>query len=146
MGWNTSLDEVPEGQILEDEDGITSEVAPEENDSSSSSSSSSDEDDEDVGENLEAGKLPDKEDSESPNCDRWERQGYCLARVHNVPRDTRYCPSVDKDTFPFGWTIENLDVRRTTITNGKENADGKRGYDMDYWCGLKELDEVPHYQ
>ncbi len=64
-----------------------------------------------------------------------------MARVRNVPRDTRYCPSVDKDTIPFGWTIKNLDVRRTTITNGQENADGKRGYDMDYWCGLKELDE-----
>ncbi len=33
-----SLDAIPEGQILEDEDGITSEVAPEDDDLSSSSS------------------------------------------------------------------------------------------------------------
>ena len=137
-----SLDEVPEGQILEDEDGITSETAPEENESSSSDENS---DDDDVGEDLEVEASPDKEDSESPNYDRWERQCYCLARVHNVPRNTRYCPSVDKDAVPFGWTLGNPDVRRTTITNSKDNADGKRGYDMDYWRGLKELYEIPHY-
>ena len=92
-----SLDEVPEGQILEDEDGIASEVEPEESDSSSSSS---DEDDVDVGENLEGEvKFPDKDDSEDPICDRWERSGYCLARVHNVPRDTRYCLSLTRTPY-----------------------------------------------
>ncbi len=93
-----SLDEVLEAQILEDEDGIASEIAPEENESPSSEEDSNDDD---VGEDLEVEASPDKSGSENPNCDRWERQGLHLARVHNVPRDTRYCPSVDKDTIPF---------------------------------------------
>ena len=41
----------------------------------------------------------------------------------------------------MGWALENLDVQRATITNGREQADGKRNYALDHWCGLKELDE-----
>ena len=37
-----SLEDIPEGQMLEDEDGITSEVAPEENESSSSAEAGED--------------------------------------------------------------------------------------------------------
>ena len=69
-----------------------------------------------------------------------------MARIHNVPLDTPYCPSVDKGTIPMGWTLANLDVQRTTVTNGKENADGKRGFDIDHWCGLKELDEKQYFK
>ena len=138
-----SLEDIPEGQSFEDEDGITSEIAPEENESSSSDEA---EEDDGVGDAIGSETLPDKGVSESPNHDHWERQGELLARVHNVPRDTLYRPPVDKDTIPMGWTLENLDVQRTTITNGKENADGKRGFDIDHWCGLKELDEKPYFK
>ena len=110
-----SLEDIPEGQTLEDEDGITSEVAPEEHESSSSDGG---EEDEDVGDAIGRETPLDKDDSESPNYDRWERQGEHLARVRNVPRDALYCPSVDKDAIPMGWTLENLDVQRTTATNG----------------------------
>ena len=138
-----SLEDVREGQVLEDEDGIASEVAPEEHESSSSDE---DEEDEDVGDAIGSETPPDKDDSESPNYDRWERQGEHLARVHNVPRDVLYCPSEHKDSIPMGWTLDNLDVQRATITNGREQADGKRNYALDHWCGLKELDEKPYFK
>ncbi len=44
-----SLENIPEGQVLEDEDGFTSEIAPEENESSSSDEA---EEDEDVGDAI----------------------------------------------------------------------------------------------
>ncbi len=138
-----SLEDEPEGQILEDEGGITSEVAPEENESPSSDE---DEDDEDVGDVIGSETPPGKDDSEGANYDRWERQGEHSARVHNVPRDVLCDPSEHNDPIPMGWTLENLDVQRTTITNGKEHADGKRNFDMDHWRGLKELDEKPFFK